>query len=245
MSVKIGHASIDENGKVAGGREGDQTTKEICVRDWYDKPWNVYLECTDDTLAKSAVEYMKQVCSEDGFGYDQNQRNTGYVNIIKNGRKVKGAKGEFDCSSLVSTCYNLAGITGLSVNNTTRTLRNALLKTGLFVEYQDSSHLMSGKFSKPGGIYLSEGHHVVMVVENKADKPQNPFATPETTVEFGELGISVRWVQWELCQAGFTVKIDGEFLSKTDKAVRAYQEKNGLEVDGKVGPETRTYMIKH
>jgi LysM repeat protein len=46
-------------------------------------------------------------------------------------------------------------------------LRKALLKTGKFVEYTDSSHLLSGKLSKVGGVYLSEGHHVVMVIENK------------------------------------------------------------------------------
>ena len=40
MAVKIGHASIDENGKAAGGKAGDQTGREVCVRDWdwYNKP---------------------------------------------------------------------------------------------------------------------------------------------------------------------------------------------------------------
>ena len=35
MSVKIGHASIDENNKASGGKSGDQTGKEICIRNWY------------------------------------------------------------------------------------------------------------------------------------------------------------------------------------------------------------------
>lgn len=39
----IGHASIDENGQIAGGEVGDQTGREICTREWYmHKFW---LEC--------------------------------------------------------------------------------------------------------------------------------------------------------------------------------------------------------
>ena len=37
MAVKIGHASIDENGKAQGGAAGDQTKKEVNVL-------NVHLE---------------------------------------------------------------------------------------------------------------------------------------------------------------------------------------------------------
>lgn len=241
MSVKIGHASIDENGKIAGGREGDQTGKEICTREWYNKPWNVYLECTDPTIANIASRYMEEICADPNYGYDQGQRTTGYTSIINNNNKVHGAKGEFDCSSLIATCYKLAGL-DISVNNTTRTLRTALLATGKFIAYDNMSHLSTGANSKRGGVYLSEGHHVVMVLQNGTTKKENPYQMPNDVVEFGELGISVRWVQWALNQAGFVVKIDGEFGSKTDKAVKEYQKSHGLTVDGKVGPATRNAM---
>lgn len=36
---KIVHASQDENGGVRGGKEGDQTGKEICVRSYYENEW--------------------------------------------------------------------------------------------------------------------------------------------------------------------------------------------------------------
>ena len=170
MSIKIGHASIDENGKVAGGKIGDQTKKEICIRPWYNKPWNVYLECTDKALANKAAAIMEQVCSDNNYGYDQSKRLTGYNAIVKNGNKVKGAKGEFDCSSLVSSCYHLAGLKELSVSNTTMSLRNALLKTGKFVEYTDASHLIKDANAKRGGIFLKEGHHVVMALQDGSGK---------------------------------------------------------------------------
>lgn len=38
-SGKIVHASINEFGKITGGKPGDQTGKEICVRSYYNKPW--------------------------------------------------------------------------------------------------------------------------------------------------------------------------------------------------------------
>ena len=43
MAVKIGHASIDENKKIKGGAAGDQTGGEVCIRKWYNKPWEFVL----------------------------------------------------------------------------------------------------------------------------------------------------------------------------------------------------------
>ena len=169
MSVKIAHASIDENGNIAGGKVGDQTKKEICIRDWYahKSGWNVYLECTDKALASAAVVLAKEIALDPNYGYDQSQRLTGVNSIKANDGEVDGGKGEFDCSSFVSSVYYLAGLHSLSVANTTKSLRKALLKTGKFVEYTDSSHLKSSAYAKKGGIYLSEGHHVVLVVSTK------------------------------------------------------------------------------
>ena len=162
MRNRIGHASIDENGRITGGKNGDQSTREICIQKWYSKPWNVYLECTDKIVADKAADNMEQICKNKNFGYDQDQRLTGYHSIMKNGGKISGAKGEFDCSSLVSSCYKLAGLQGVSEENTTTTLRRALLATGKFIEYTDKSHTASASLAKRGGIFLLEGHHVAM-----------------------------------------------------------------------------------
>ena len=51
MSVLIGHASVDENGKAAHGKGGDQTKKEVCTRNWYKKSWDVVLRPIDATMA--------------------------------------------------------------------------------------------------------------------------------------------------------------------------------------------------
>lgn len=163
MAVRIGHASIDEHGKISGGKVGDQTGKEICIRDWYKKPWNVMLICTDEKIADKAADYMEAICKNDHYGYDQSQRTTGYESIEKNG--VAKGKGEFDCSSLVASCYKLAGL-NVNVNCTTSNLRKALLATGKFKAYEDTSHVNTSAYAKRGAIYLSEGHHVAMALTN-------------------------------------------------------------------------------
>lgn len=44
-NTKIAHASGNERGAVTGGKTGDQTGKEICIRDYYEysKGWDVHL----------------------------------------------------------------------------------------------------------------------------------------------------------------------------------------------------------
>lgn len=177
--VKIGHASIDERSKASGGVAGDQTGKEVCIRTWYSCPWNVMLICTDTTIANKAAEYMKAICEDNDFGYDQGQRTTGYLAIVEAGGKVKAATpGEFDCSSLVASCYKLAGL-NVNVNCTTRNLRKALLNTGKFVAYTDSAHLDSDAYAQVGAVYLKEGRHVVMALESgsKASEAAKPVVS--------------------------------------------------------------------
>lgn len=50
---KIVHASLNELGKTTGGRPGDQTGKEICIRAYYNKPWTSVLCFSEDHAASS------------------------------------------------------------------------------------------------------------------------------------------------------------------------------------------------
>lgn len=163
MAVKIGHASIDENGTIQGKTPGDQTGKEVCTRDWYNKPWNVYLEPLDDALAEKAATYMEQICADDNYGYSQVNRWAGYQSIINNGKKVAGGKGDFDCSSLVLACYILAGLS-IAATGYTGNMASILTGTGKFKAYRDAAHISSDAYAKRGGVYLNEGSHVVMAL---------------------------------------------------------------------------------
>ena len=64
-----------------------------------------------------------------------------------------------------------------------------------------------------------------------------PFAQRGTT---GPLAAAI---QAALCEAGHSLDIDGEFGPNTEKALREYQEKNGLEIDGVVGPATYAKLL--
>ena len=50
-------------------------------------------------------------------------------------------------------------------------------------------------------------------------------------------------IQAALCEAGHSLDIDGEFGPKTETALREYQKKNGLEVDGVAGPATYAKLL--
>ncbi len=59
------------------------------------------------------------------------------------------------------------------------------------------------------------------------------------TLSTGSSGSSVRNLQQKLQSAGFNPGgVDGDFGSRTERAVRAFQQAKGIEVDGKVGPQT-------
>ena len=42
------HASINERGGITGGQPGDQTGREICVRSYYNSPWDCVLRYGED-----------------------------------------------------------------------------------------------------------------------------------------------------------------------------------------------------
>lgn len=48
---KLVHASINEKGTVSGGKPGDQTGKEICVRSYYNHPWTYVLRYPETSTA--------------------------------------------------------------------------------------------------------------------------------------------------------------------------------------------------
>lgn len=86
-------------------------------------------------------------------------------------------------------------------------------------------------------------------------KGKNPYKQPTRTIKKGCKGEDVRWVQWELREAGFdrefvyngkkykAVAIDGDAGTITDAAICAYQQSVKIKVDGKCGKNTRAKMI--
>jgi len=62
---------------------------------------------------------------------------------------------------------------------------------------------------------------------------RNPYPVPTVLLDFGATGDAVRWVQWAL-----GIPVDGAWGPQTEGAVLAFQRRQGLVVDGIVGPAT-------
>ena len=59
-----------------------------------------------------------------------------------------------------------------------------------------------------------------------------------STISYGSSGSDVKKLQETLNNHGYSLAVDGQFGSKTQAAVRDYQKKHGLQVDGIVGVKT-------
>ena len=68
-------------------------------------------------------------------------------------------------------------------------------------------------------------------------------AAQALTYQKGSTGSTVKQIQTKLKTWGYySGSVDGVYGSATEKAVRAFQQKNGLTVDGKAGPQTLKAM---
>lgn len=166
MSIFIIHASIDERGKISNGNVGDQTGKEVCIRTWYDKSWDYYIEPIDAELGEKASTLFEKVAKSNKCGYDQANRLSFYKSLVAcNGDVSKMRQCETDCSAAIASIYKFLGV-NISESCTTRNIRSALSATGKFKVYSDVAHTRSDIYAKRGGIYLKEGSHVVMARDN-------------------------------------------------------------------------------
>lgn len=81
---------------------------------------------------------------------------------------------------------------------------------------------------------------IVVVTQQPTNTPQPVTPTPtSSSLKNGSTGSEVRQVQQRLKELGYlSGSADGDFGDATEAAVRAFQEANGLTVDGKVGKQT-------
>lgn len=157
MGILVGSARIDENGKIANGRAGDQTGREVATENFYVHPkgWNI-IRAKNASHAGLIATKMIQACNNANIGYDQNQR----LGVISNGIGTTKPT-ECDCSSLVRACVKEA--TGKDPGNfNTSSEKATLLRTGLF---EDAGSYVSGTKLYNGDILVTKtkGHTVVVV----------------------------------------------------------------------------------
>lgn len=223
LGVKIGHASIDERGKARGGQAGDQTGREVCTREWYNKGWNKLIRPKNSDVAEKIARAMEQACANNNIGYDQLQRTTLFEAAKKQKwdlSKIK-TKVETDCSALVAVCVNAAGIS-VSGSMYTGNEASVLKATGKFEVYTDSKHLVSDKYLMRGDILLKEGSHTAIVLSDGAETHQKrKDGSLSGTYEVTASSLNIRWKP-----------IDGEVMHKAPKGSRVECDGQYMDVYG-------------
>lgn len=162
--IKIVHARIDENGNIVGGKQGDQTGREVVKQDFYDDSWHTVYRAKEVAIAKHMVKGAEQIAKNDHIGYSQDRRYTMFEEAKKvnfNFDKIE-TDCSCDCSQMIAT---LIMSTGINVKKEffTWNMDGIMNATGQF----DKIPYQKGMVLKAGDIVLKTGH-VVMVVESDA-----------------------------------------------------------------------------
>ena len=179
MAVMIAHASHDEKGKLSGGKAGDQTGREVCIRSWYNRPWSHVVRFASSLMREKVAYAMEASANNDRIGYNQNRRNTLLTYARQVGYDPKRVKTacETDCSALVSVACIYAGVPESVLYkggnlSTTANLRARLKSTNAVTIYSSEDYTASQNKLMRGDILLYEGHHVAVVVKgNVAETP--------------------------------------------------------------------------
>ena len=253
MAILIGHASVSEKGTINGAK-GDSTGKEVCTRTWYSKPWDYMVIHPDAKVREKHAKAIEAACANDNIGYGQNDRNTAHTEAKKVGydlSKIK-KKCNTDCSALQNLAAVASGATGVTYGSngwTTSTMLEALKAAGYKI-ITDKKYLTSAEYCLRGAIYVKSGSHTVcgLTDGSKASKtlklitvPKLASATPN--LKKRSTGTQVKYLQKDLnytMESGLDV--DGQFGLKTDAALREFQKKNKLSIDGVYGDKSRAKM---
>ena len=246
--IKIAHASISENndaGRNGKAIAGDQTGKEVCVRNYYTPSygWGMVLRHPTEKIAYEAANIAQLLCASNKVGYDQTQRNTLHDEMKKYNYSVSdylsnGRNTETDCSAFITLLFLCSGIKTLEyITNAPTTLTmEKVFKAAGFEVLKQNKFLKSDQFLRKGDVLLTPGHHTAICIESGARAYDAQPVYP--TVRRGNNSPTVATLQIHLNNLGYGLFVDGDFGIETYKAVIDYQKKHNLDVDGIVGSKT-------
>lgn len=257
-------ASIDENGKIAGGEAGNQNGRELNTRTTYasdSKPWLFSVIAIAVAVQSMICTQLKYAVANPYIGYDQDQRNTLLIQARKVGwdlSKIRVAC-ECDCSSLLAVCmicavYLVLGeAAGKEVEAALYEGGNLPATSNFKAKAQklDKYFRIGGVAYTPGYGLIRSGHAVgvvdALVTAGKLSTGASSTASLASSKYpcKGWTGEEVRRIQRTLEAKGYSVGssgVDGDFGVDTYAAVCKFQSDRGLEIDGIVGPMTQTAL---
>ena len=164
----IAQASKDENGLFSGGIVGDQTGKEVFIRDWYDGNWHTVLRPNNENLIQKSVDAAIYLCNSNIVGYDQRQRNTLHTQLLLHRYDYLKIHTpcECDCSSFVTALALIGGAKKLEYAYNAPVTGNMVEKfsnTGMYEVITDEQYLRKPDLLLPGDILVSLGHTIIVI----------------------------------------------------------------------------------
>ena len=235
--VRMSNCGHDENGKYAGGKAGDQTGSEYCLRDWYSRPWDYIIRWRDEELGNLFADLAIEAALNDMIGYDQGtagnsaDRYTFRKQMQAVGWRPSNIKTacEADCSEstivLIRAVGHLKGIRELQECNATYTgdmmnyFQSAAGKQ-YFVVLQ-GAYLTDSSLAQRGDINLNVAHHVNVTVDN-GENAKNEIPDTKTggseymfsvgNVKSGSKGNDVKLLQ-RLLKSNSCKGADGKVLT--------------------------------
>lgn len=172
--------------------------------------------------------------------------------------KYKWNQNQFD--ALVSFAFNIGSIDQLTANGT-RTIEeisNKILaynKAGGKVLEGLKRRRTAEKELFDKEVVVKQNPKKTNKVNKKEENKKCPYKEPTKTIRQGQIGNSVRWLQWHLIQLGYMSaknyegksNIDGDFGSLTLAGVRTFQKKypecgTKGKPDGEVGKKSRAKL---
>ena len=130
------------------------------------------------------------------------------------------------------------GMTGSSV----RHLQQALVDQGYDIavdgDFGDGTYAAVRHFQEANDLDVDgiAGHDTLAALGLGVAHSHSHSGHP--MLESGSQGSAVRTLQQALVGQGYDIDVDGDFGNGTYEAVVAFQEANGLDADGVVGPNT-------
>lgn len=135
-------------------------------------------------------------------------------------------------------------------DNSSEALTPEQLRTKMYeLGCQDAIMLDGGKSSQcitPNGNV--NGNRIVqnyICIWTSAPKIECPYQEPTFNIKLGSMGVSAKWVQWYLNANGANLTVDGIFGAASIKALKEFQTKYKIVVDGICGSITRTLLKEH
>lgn len=244
--IRIGSARIDENGKISGGKAGDQTGKEVATQGWYlhKKGW-VILRAKNPEAREKIAHCMEAICKNDHIGYDQGRGLYQIAQMVGFNPELITVDCESDCSESVRVCMAYAGIKVPSFS--TATERATLEKTGKFETITSPKYTQSSDYLMRGDILVTaQKGHTVVVLDN-GPKAGAVETKTHGTVRLDSVGPDVITMQKALVSKGYRIPTNGIADNLTIGALIDFQKRafpnDPDEWDGICGPKTWAKLL--